>query len=172
MKWDGEHDTEEYKKKSEEQRRESLDVRNAEGVCQRLEKEDNNGNDLCEKHDSYELKWDGEWDTEEYKKQREEQSRESLAFRNTEGVRQRLENEDNDANDLCEQHDSYESKWAGEYNTNEYKKKCEEQRRESLDFRNDEGERQQLEKKDKDANDLCEKHDSDELKWDGERDTG
>ena len=80
MTWDGERDTEEDKKKGEDQRRESFDFRNAEGVRQRLEKENNDGNDLCEQHDSYELKLDGERDTEEDKKQCEEQRRESFAF--------------------------------------------------------------------------------------------
>ena len=122
MTWDGERDNEEDKKKGEDQRRESFDFRNAEGVRQRLEKENSDGNDLCEQHDSYELKLDGERDTEEYKKKCEEQRRESFAFGNAEGVRQRLENEDKDANDLCEQHDSYELKWDGERDTEEDKK--------------------------------------------------
>jgi len=54
------------------------------------------------------LKWDGEQDTEEYKKKSEEQRRESFAFCYGEGVRQRLENKDKDANELYEKHDSYE----------------------------------------------------------------
>ena len=58
MKWDGERETEEYKKQREEQRRESFDSRNAEGVRQRLAKEDKDANDLYEKHDSYELRGD------------------------------------------------------------------------------------------------------------------
>ena len=48
------------------------------------------------------MKWDGERNIEEYKKKCEEQRRESFAFRNTEDIRQRLEREDKDANDLCE----------------------------------------------------------------------
>ena len=59
MKWDGERDTEEYKNQREEQRRESFDSRNAEGVSQRLAKEDKDANDLYEKHDRYELRGDG-----------------------------------------------------------------------------------------------------------------
>ena len=50
-------------------------------------------NSIQEEHDSYELKWAGERDTKEYKKKCEEQRRESFAFRNAEGVRQRLEKE-------------------------------------------------------------------------------
>ena len=50
-------------------------------------------------------------------------SRESFDFCNSEGVRQRLEKEDKDTNDLCEQHDSYEFKWDGEHDTEEYNKK-------------------------------------------------
>ena len=102
------------------------------------------------------MKWDGERDSEEDKKQCEEQSRESFAFRNTEDVRQRLEKEENDAHDLCEKNDSYELKWDGERDTEEDKKKCEEQRRESFALCNDEGVRQRLAKEDKDANDFCE----------------
>ena len=71
--------------------------------------------------------------------------------------RKRLEKEDKAANDLCEQHDSYELKWDGQCDTKEYEKKCEYQRRESVDFCNAEGVRQRLEKEDKAANNLCEK---------------
>ena len=56
---------------------------------------------------------------------------------------------------------------AGENDTKEYKKTCEEQRLKSFGFCNDEGVRQQLEKEDKDANDICKKNDSYDLKWDG-----
>ena len=54
------------------------------------------------------MKWDGAQNTEVYKKKSEEQRRESFAFCYGEGVRQRLENKDKDANDLYEKHDSYE----------------------------------------------------------------
>ena len=64
---------------------------------------------------------------------------------------------DKDANGLCEQHNNYELKWDGERDNEENKNKCEEQRRESFDFRNAEGVRQRLEKEDKAANDLCKK---------------
>ena len=44
-------------------------------------------------------------------------------------------------------HDSYDLKWDSERNIEEYKKKCEEQRRESFAFRNTEDIRQRLEGK-------------------------
>ena len=47
---------------------------------------------------------------------------------------------------FAKKHDSYELKWDGERDNKEYKNKCEEQRRESFDFCNDEGVRQRLEK--------------------------
>ena len=156
MKWDDESDIEEYKKKCEEKRRESFDFRNDEGIRQHLEKEDKDANDLCEKHDRYELRGDGERDIEEDKNKYEEKRRESVSFCNTEGGCQLLEKEDKDANDLCEKHDSYKLKWDDERDTEEYEKKCEEQRRESFAFRNTEDIRQRLEREDKDANDLCE----------------
>ena len=77
---------------------------------QRLEKEDNDANGLCEKHDSYELKWTDGNNTQEFKNKCKEWRRESFAFHNTEGVRQRLEKEDNDENYLCKKHDTYELK--------------------------------------------------------------
>ena len=62
---------------------------------------------IQQEHENYELKWDDERDTEEYKKKREEQRREIFAFCNAEDVRQRQKKEDNDANDLCKKYDSY-----------------------------------------------------------------
>ena len=62
-----------------------------EDLRQRLEKEKHDAKDLCEKHDSYEVKWDGEYDTEEDRMKCKEQCRESFVFRNEEDVRQRLE---------------------------------------------------------------------------------
>ena len=70
-------------------------------------------------------------------------------FRNVEGARQRLETEENDANDLFDKHDRYELKWEGERDIEEYKKNCEEQRRESFVFRNDTHLRPQLTKQNK-----------------------
>ena len=41
-------------------------------------KEENDATTLCKKHDSYELKWDGERDNKEYKKKSEEQRQERV----------------------------------------------------------------------------------------------
>ena len=156
MKRAGVNDNKDYTKKCEEQRRESFVFHNVEGARQRLETEENDANDLCENNDRYELKRKGESDTEEYKKNCEEQRRESFGFCNNEGRRQRLGKEENDAIDHCEKHDSYD--------------KREEQRRESFVFRNVEGARQRLETEENDANDLCEKNNRYELKWKSESD--
>ena len=97
-------------------------------------------------NDNHELRGDGERDTKEYKKKCEEQRRESFVFRNAKGVRHRLDKEENDANNLCKKHERYVLKRAGINVTEEYKKKCEEQRRERFAFGNDECVRQRLEK--------------------------
>ena len=149
MKWDGEYDTEEDKEKCEEQCQESFAVCNDEEVRLRLEKEENDTQDLCKQNDSYEVTWDGERDHEEDNKTDEDQRRESFDLRNAKGVRQRLEKENKDRNDLCKQHDNYELKLDGERDSEEDKKKGEDQRRESFDFRNAEGVRQRLEKEKK-----------------------
>ena len=168
LKRNGERDNKEYKTKCEEQRRESFDFCNDEGVRQRIEKEYKDANDICEQHDSYESKKDDERNTAEYNKKCEEQRQESFNFCNDEDVRQRLEKVDKVGNDFCEQHDSYELKRDGERNIKEYKKKCEEQCQESFAFSNAEDVRQQLKKEKKIA--FCEKNDRYELKRDGERD--
>ena len=169
VKWDGEYDTEEDRMKCKEQCRESFVFRNEEDVRQRQEKEENDANDLCEQHDSYEVKWDGERDTEEEKEICEAQRSESFAYCNAEGVRHRLKKDENDTDNPCEQHDSYEVKWDGECDTTKDKKRCKEQHREIFACCNDEGECQRLEKEENDADDSCEQHD--EMKWDGEYDT-
>ena len=166
MKRDGERNIKEYKKKGEEQCQESFAFSNAEDVRQQLKKEKKCA--FCEKNDRYELKRDGERDNKEYKKKCEDKRRESFDFCNDEDFRKRLEKEYKDTNDICEQHDSYELKWDGERDTEEYNKKFEEQRQDSFNFRNDEDVRQRLDKGDKAGNGLCKQHDSYELKRDGE----
>ena len=79
------------------------------------------------------------------KKKREEQRRECLDFLNDEGVRHRLEKEDKAANNPCKKNNRYELKWDGERNTEEYNKKCEEQRQESFNVRKEQLETSKIE---------------------------
>jgi len=95
-----------------------------------------------QEHESYELKWAGEKDAEEYKKDMAEERRRSLAFRHEEGKRQREEEEQRNAEDQYAEHESYELKWAGEKDAEEYKKQMAALRRESFAQRNVEGKMQ------------------------------
>ena len=90
---------------------------------------------IQEQHEKLEHKWAGERDAEEYKKKCEQEKRESLAFRNADGRRQRQEEEERIAEARLAEHQSLEHKWAGERDAEEYKKKCEQEKRESLAFR-------------------------------------
>jgi len=170
LKWGGERDAEAYKKQLAEDRRKSLAFRNKEGHEHReLEANMHNVEKQAE-HASYEIKWDGERDAEAYKKQQAEDRRNSLAYRNKEGHRQR-ELEANMFNDEKQvEHASYELKWDGERDANAYKKQLAEDRRKSLAFRNKEGNKH----RELEAN-MCHdekqtEHANYELKWGGERD--
>eukprot|EP00568_Trieres_chinensis_P004368 CAMPEP_0183302962 /NCGR_PEP_ID=MMETSP0160_2-20130417/8574_1 /TAXON_ID=2839 ORGANISM="Odontella Sinensis, Strain Grunow 1884" /NCGR_SAMPLE_ID=MMETSP0160_2 /ASSEMBLY_ACC=CAM_ASM_000250 /LENGTH=79 /DNA_ID=CAMNT_0025465805 /DNA_START=3 /DNA_END=239 /DNA_ORIENTATION=+ len=68
-----------------------------------------------------------------------EERRDSYAFRNAEGKIHRDIQAEMDADKLHKEHDSYELKWAGERDADEYKKKMAEERRDSYAFRNAEG---------------------------------
>ena len=92
-------------------------------------------------HESYELKWAGERDAEDYKKQVAQEEREDLAFRNEEA-----RNHDAVMKELVclakeQEHESYMLKWAGENDAKAYLAQEEEFRRQSLAFRNAEGRR-------------------------------
>ena len=58
----------EYRKKIAEDRRDSLSFRNVEGKCQRDFQAEVNADKCHRVHESYELKWSGERDDDEYRK--------------------------------------------------------------------------------------------------------
>ena len=89
MKWAGENDTEEYKKKCEEQRRESFAFRNAEGVRHRAVMEELKILNREKETESFLLKWAGENDMKQYLDNEAQLRRDSFAFRNKEGKFQR-----------------------------------------------------------------------------------
>ena len=86
-------------------------------------------------HEGHERKWAGEEGAKAYLRQCELRRRDSFAFRNAEGSRQRLEEEEREVVRKLAEHDSYELKWAGEEDAKEYRKRCEKARRESLALR-------------------------------------
>ena len=170
LKFAGERDADQYKKQMDQQRRESFAFRNAEGRRIRDLEYDVKSNAQQEEHESYELKWAGERDAEDYKREKEHQRRDSFAFRNAEGKSIRDFEEEMKAEAQRNEHESYELKWAGERDAKHYKKQVEEERRESFAFRNAEGRRIRDLESDMKSNVQQEQHESYELKWAGERD--
>jgi hypothetical protein len=170
LKWAGEWDAATYQKQLEEERRKSFSFRNNEGHRQREETAILLADEHAAEHASYELKWAGERDADKYQKMLAEERRQSYANRNREGRSQRLHEEQRQAEEQLEAHQGFELKWAGEKDAEEYRRKMDQERRESFANRNKEGRRQrefQLEQK---GNELAESHQSYELKWAGERD--
>lgn len=87
-------------------------------------------------HESYELKWAGERDVEEFRKQCDEECRESFTFRNNEGLQHREVKFQMKAEYHCQEHESYMLKWEGEGDAEEYERKCaEEYRKQCYDIR-------------------------------------
>lgn len=164
-KWAGERDAEEYKKKCEQERRDSYAFRNAEGRRQRNEQAERKALEQIAESKRLEHKWAGERDAEDYKKQCAQERRESYAFRNAEGRRQRLEEEERNEVEKVKEHESYEHKWAGERDAEEYKKKCEQERRESFAFRGRECVRRRAVMEELQALAKEKEHESYVLKW-------
>ena len=92
-------------------------------------------------HESYELKWAGKRDADDYKRRIDQESRDSFAFRNAEGQRMRNLESQMKAGEHQQQHESYELKWAGERDADDYKKQMARERRDISAFRNAEGQR-------------------------------
>merc|ERR1712187_768830 len=63
----------------------------------------------------------------------------SLAFRNAEGLRHRNVDDERRAEKLKCEHENYELKWSGERDMEDYKNECKKERKNSLAFRNAEG---------------------------------
>ena len=87
---------------------------------------------INDEHESYELKWAGERDADSYKRQMEEQRRDSLAFRNAEARRVRNLEAQMKSDELHDDHESYELKWAGERDAEGYRELIAKERRDSL----------------------------------------
>ena len=132
LKWKGEKDSEEYQRKLEQKRRESLAARNLAGYYHRergkLEASESRARD----HESMELKWAGEKDSEAYHRDLAATRRQSLAQRNDCARRQRQQEAIEQAKLKKEEHLSYELKWEGERDSKKYVEKLERLRRESL----------------------------------------
>ena len=67
----------EYRKNVAEYRRDSLSYHNAEGKCQRNFQAEVNSDECHRVHESYERKWDGKRDADEYRKKVEKERRDN-----------------------------------------------------------------------------------------------
>ena len=170
LKWAGERDAEDYKKQLDEEERNDLAFRNAEGRRIRNVEAEMKYKSQSSEHASFELKWAGERDAEDYMKQLAREDRDDLALRNAEGKRIRDMESKIKHKVLCSDHDSFELKWAGERDAEDYKRQLAKEEREDTAFRNAEGRRiRNVEAEMKYKNQRRE-HESYELKWAGERD--
>lgn len=170
LKWDGERDADRYRKEVEEQRRKSLAFRNQEGLQQRQKAAEQDTLQAIQEHESYELKWAGEKDAAAYHQRLEEERRASFEQRNLHGRQQREQIEQERSEALSKQHASFELKWAGERDAEDYQKQLARQRRESFASRNQHGKKQRDLQAQEEAEQRFEQHESYELKWAGERD--
>ena len=144
LKWAGEKDAEENKRQLEEERRLSLAERNAHARNVRQFEVQESSEKLASEHKSYELKWAGEKDAEEYKRQMEKERRDSLAKRNAHARKVRQFAAQESSEKLASEHTSYELKRAAEKDVEEYNRQMEKERRDSLAFRNQEARRQRV----------------------------
>jgi hypothetical protein len=126
------------------ERRDSFKSRNLEARNRREEEKQQAHAAMTAEHESYELKFAGERDTDEYRKQMAKERRKSLASRNKESARhaQVMQELRNIAQEKESQ--SFMLKWAGENDTKEYIAKLAEERRKSLQFRGGEAKKQRI----------------------------
>lgn len=170
LKHAGEKDAEEYHRKMDEMRRQSLAQRNEEAARQSKEEEGRQEEAAKSEHESYELKWSGERDAEAYQRHMEEERRKSLNNRNFEALNQRKQADGRRAAELQAEQENLQLKRAAEKDVEEYREKTARQERERLAFRNQERARHA-----KVMEELCslakeEESASYELKWGGEND--
>ncbi len=170
LKRAGDKDAEAYKRKMEELRRESLAGRNAEARKQREKLKDMESAHMVKEHESYELKWAGEKDTEAYQAKLEDERRKSLAFRGDENRKQRQILSESADKQARIEHESFELKWSGEKDAEVYQRKLQEERRQSLEKRNAFAKKQREQMAVVAAEALHHEHESYELKWSGEKD--
>eukprot|EP00978_Attheya_sp_CCMP212_P009216 scaffold21752_cov56-Attheya_sp.AAC.1 len=164
LKRAGEKDVEEYKKSLAQERRESFAFRGEEFLRARDASSQIESDNKMDEHLSFELKRAGEKDVENYKQLMAEERRASFARRNEQGRHHREVMEE--LKTLAHEQDaeSFVLKWAGEDDVKEYKAMQEEERRNSLAFRNQEGRRHRALDEEMHQQSIQEGHDNEILK--------
>ena len=137
-------DVEEYNKKIAEERRKSLATRNFDSRRQRNLELDSRFAAMKAEHESYELKWAGEKDAEEYHKKMREERRKSLARRNKENFAHAQVMQELRALNIEKEAESFMLKFASENDAKAYLKKLADERRASLKLRGQEARKQRL----------------------------
>ncbi|GKY98721.1 hypothetical protein MPSEU_000828400 [Mayamaea pseudoterrestris] len=135
LKLDGERDADEYRRQEDARRRQSLAQRNNYALRQRLQQDQHRDQLIAAEHENLELKWAGEKDAAEYKRQLEAEHRESLAWRNKEAFRRAKVMKELESLALEKERESLVLKWAGEEDAKKYLASLEEDRRNSLQLR-------------------------------------
>jgi hypothetical protein len=164
LKRAGEKDVEEYKKSLAQERRESFAFRGEEFLRAKEAMDMIESNDKMDKHLSFELKRAGEKDVENYKQVMAEERRASFARRNEQGRHHREVMEELKTLAREQEAESFVLKWAGEDDMKEYKAQQEEERRNSLAFRNQEGRRHRALEEEMHQQSIQEGHDNEILK--------
>mmetsp|Transcript_22335 Transcript_22335/g.33755 ORF Transcript_22335/g.33755 Transcript_22335/m.33755 type:complete len:783 (+) Transcript_22335:158-2506(+) len=141
LKLAGDRDADEYRKNVADERRKSLAQRNLYARRQRDQEYEEKREAWEREHESYELKWAGEKDAEAFGQQLKKERRESLAFRNKESFQHAKVMDELRAIEREREAESYMLKWAGERDAKEYESQMQEERRNSLKLRNEEGAR-------------------------------
>jgi len=147
LKWAGEKDAEEYLKQCEQERRDDFAFRNAEGVRHRKVMDELKSICREKEKESFLLKWAGEEDGKAYLKEQDNLRRKSLQFRNEEGKRHRMIDEEMRYEEIQKKHEEQLLKSACQKDVEEYKAKCEARKRASFCYRRKEAEIQRLEAK-------------------------
>lgn len=170
LKWDGENDAKAYRVLEAAKRRESFALRNRLGREAQALIDARKGEALAREHESYQLKWEGERDAEQYRRDVERKRRDSFVSRNNMGRKAREVQKQQDDDDLVKAHESYLLKWEGERDAKAYQLLLESERRESLSRRGATSRQQRLCKIQDETAKAAKEHQSYELKWAGERD--
>ena len=139
LKWAGDSNDEDYKKKIDKERRESFAFSNAEVKCQQDLQAEKDADDIQQVHEIYMLKWAGENDAISHRKNMAKERRERFAFRRKEGALHRSAMDEIKALAREKEHKYLMLKWAGEQDVKEYLAGLEQERQDSLAFRNAEG---------------------------------
>ena len=151
-------------------RKKSIDTRAKIRRNNREGEEKMKSKELEEQQAIFDVRYDLHKAQQEAKERNAKARRESFKFRVGDGKRIRELRSQWKADELQQQHESYELKRAADRDVDNYKKQMQEERRKSLHGRGKEAQRKRNEEQEQAARALDQEHMSYELKWAGEKD--